>query len=208
MSSVSSVSKNFTRQTMTYVLMGLMVLFGAGLTGCGGGDSATSTDAPAQQEVLAPFELKINKVELTPKLGARMAEGGKFFVVTFEVENTSNGDFNLNFEEFKVRNITENAAEQYQQGVEQISEEDYVAEFGPDRKGKLLGRGDLVHPRFKVERALIFKLPADADAAKYELYHEPLKLAFPLVSESTEVVDLTIMQNAASASSEASESSH
>jgi hypothetical protein len=205
---MNSVSNGFARQTMTYALMGLLILFGAGLSGCGGGDSSTSTEAPAQQETLAPFDLKISKVELTPKLGARMAEGGKFVVVTFSVENTSNGDFNLNYEEFRVRNITENPAEQYQQGVELVSEQDYVAEFGPDRAGKLLGRGDLVHPRFKVERALIFKLPADADAAKYELYHEPLKLAFPLVSEATEVVDLTIMQHAASPSSDSSESTH
>ena len=198
---MKAVSTSFSRQTTTYAMMGLLVMFGAGLTGCGGGSSSTTTAAPAQQEVLAPFEVRINKVELTPKLGTKVAEGGKYVVVTFDVENTSNGDFNLNYEEFKIRNITENAAEQYQQGVEWVTEADYVAEFGLDRKGKLLGKADLVHPRFKLERSLIFKLPFDADTAQYELYHAPLKLAFPLVSESTEVVDLTIMQHAGRSSS-------
>ncbi|MBY0404349.1 MAG: hypothetical protein K2X66_10660 [Cyanobacteria bacterium] len=151
--------------------------------GCGGGD------APPEQAAAAPLKLLVTKIDKYARIGARKADGGRFLVVQTNMENASQGDMTLMSADFMLQNITDNPAEKYQQAMENGLSFEFKNQFGDETANKLLGITDLVHPKFKVDKILIFALPQDADPTKYEIFYKPLELKFPLASAETEVVD-------------------
>lgn len=163
-------------------------------SGCSGSSSPpTPANQTAEQTSTAPFDLEVVKVEQLNQIGTHRSEGGKYVAVTFDIENISNGDISLKPQEFAIRNITDKPQEQYQQAAELWIGKDFLLQFGPERGSKYMGNLCYVHPKFKVQRSLVFELPSDALPEKYELYHAPLKVAFPLVGDNTEMVDMTLI---------------
>lgn len=156
------------------------------LTGCGGG---APQEAPVEQEVAPPFKAETLKIDQYSKIGNKAAEGGHFIVVTLSLENTSQADLAFSRSDFMIQNITDKKEEQYQQAPEGNLNFEYSRQFGPGSTDKFLGTADTVHPKFKVEKMLIYALPQSQDPAKFELFYTPKKIAFPLVGSSTEVND-------------------
>jgi hypothetical protein len=179
----------------TSLTVALMLAAAPVLTGCGGGGAAPPPPPPAEQTAEnAPLRLDIVKIEQTEHIGNLKAEGGKYAVVNLKLENNSKGDITVKPTDFSIRNITDKPEEQYTQSVESNLGNEFSNMFGPERAAKFLAAPVLIHPKFVVEKTVVFALPHAAQPDKYEVVYTPLKLSYPLVGESTEVVDLSLVQ--------------
>lgn len=160
--------------------MGVVVLPGL-LSGCAAPQEVTQQIAPES----LPYTMETLKIEQLKKIGKKEANGGYFALVTLQLENRSKEDLNFLPEEFAIQNVTNSEEERYRQGPEDHYM-DMIFSGGQDEANKLLNGQLTIHPRFKMEKILIFQLPEGTTPEEFELVYKPSELVVPLVGPDTE----------------------
>ncbi|MBX2860389.1 MAG: hypothetical protein KTR14_04090 [Vampirovibrio sp.] len=176
----------YLRVSTFVFLTTLLAMTGLLFSGCAGGDTA-ATDNQAEPQ----FQLEVREVKHYSKIGSKTEPGGQFLVVTTAFRNETAQDQEVVPKEVTLRYIgSEEPEEQFEQGLETNMKFEFRKTFGQEPSEMLLDfMPVVVHPRFTIQRYLLFAVPSDISLDDYEIKYAKFNVTTPLVTRRTLVED-------------------